>query len=346
MTPRIRTEGHDGLLDPEEEKLYREQDLADYRRRSGKARSTPSSRSMLNAWLSPDGREFEFIDGHHAWAQDAEEWDDDPVAHLRPKEGTRSDRTHHTVRAMYRAGWIRRTPGGGGYQGHHSSLPKILARAREDFPNRKRVHLDLLLDQRGTDGRRWVSKVIHLDDDQPYVRNESADHLIALALLEVASSPPYHMDPEELGVLHHMGDEHVDEIDPSRLQSRDHGYYGRGFYVSSFPLRGYGRRMSKFTVKPGAKILRVPLKHEDAHPELQQAVHDHFMKHVLPKAEARGKAAEFHDEVAHWKTSPISWKDAVDRFARENEYDIDHYGQGEIVVKNPRVLTPVKRRKR
>lgn len=147
---------------------------------------------------------------------------------------------------------------------------------------------------------------------------------------------PFNKSGEDLGILHHGSSQKIHEIDTDKLQQKDYGYYGRGFYVSKSELgaRPYGRHITKLKMKSGSRILYSNL-HASQSPELHKAIIEHAKQHWRPVAEARGKAEQHDAEMEHLHKSPIAWKDAVDRYARDHKYDAVRHTDGEIVVKNP-----------
>lgn len=140
---------------------------------------------------------------------------------------------------------------------------------------------------------------------------------------------------ERIAALHHSGARKIKKIDPDMLQTRDSGFYGRGFYTSTDKdyTKSYGRHTSTFRPKPHARILHSALNAKDA-PELHKAILEHSHKHWRPAAEARGKAHLHDEEMAHISKSPISWKNAVSRYAHDRNYDIVHHSAGEVVIRN------------
>jgi len=151
----------------------------------------------------------------------------------------------------------------------------------------------------------------------------------------------------DLPMLYHGGKEFINDVDPDMLQSRDHGFYGRGFYCATRPdlVKGYGGRVSGFAVDPGARVLRSALNAADAPSGLIEGVEAEAQETVFPKAEARGKGTDYLEELARIHTSPLAWKSAVDEFGTRQGYDIIWHSDAEVVVKNLNVLrrVPVKR---
>lgn len=143
-----------------------------------------------------------------------------------------------------------------------------------------------------------------------------------------------------LGKLYHGSGEHLTHVDETALQKRDSGYYGRGFYTarSKSAAKTYGRKLTQIHVHPHATVLHSSLHPKDA-PELHKEIQEHATKHWRPLAEARGKAHLHDEEMKHVSTSPIAWKEAVDRYARDKHYDIVHHSDGEVVIKNPKIVS-------
>lgn len=139
----------------------------------------------------------------------------------------------------------------------------------------------------------------------------------------------------------HAGKTKITEIDPLKLQSRDSGYYGRGFYVGESPdgVKGYGKTISKFDVAPDARILDVgmlPTKNQEKATEIA----DFFYNQGVDSAKARGKLDNFLFEIEQIKKDPLAYKNAADRFAEQLGYDIVQYAPNEIVIKNLQKIKP------
>lgn len=146
----------------------------------------------------------------------------------------------------------------------------------------------------------------------------------------------------ELDVVYHGSKEFIKAVDPSRLQGRDYGYYGRGFYVASTisGAKAYGGRISTFRVDPSATVLWADVfKRVD--PQLVDALIDHKYNKHIDRVRQRGKEEGFLAELELIRTSHLALKDAVDEYARDKDYDIVYYGPGEIVVKDTNVLTRI-----
>src|SRR5262249_42303855 len=114
-------------------------------------------------------------------------------------------------------------------------------------------------------------------------------------------TPAFVKSGAELGTLYHAGNRKVTQIDPSALQSRDYGFYGKGFYgsKSEHGTRGYGNKVTSFSLKPDAKVLMSALRPEDANPALVEAVKRHALESGTSAAAKRGKLNQLRDEVEH-----------------------------------------------
>lgn len=143
-----------------------------------------------------------------------------------------------------------------------------------------------------------------------------------------------------LGTLYHGSNEHLTHIDEHRLQSRDSGYYGKGLYAarSKSAAKTYGRKLTEIRVHPEATVLHSSLHAHDS-PELHKHILEHAHKHWRPLAEARGKAHLHDEEMTHLAKSPIAWKEAVDRYARDKHHDLIHHSDGEVVIKNHKMVS-------
>jgi hypothetical protein len=87
-------------------------------------------------------------------------------------------------------------------------------------------------------------------------------------------------------------------------------------------------------VDPGAKVLKSALKPEEATPALRRDVKETLFQAGLARATERGKVEQLREETNSVEESPISWKNAVDRFAEIKGYDIVRHSPAEVVVKN------------
>jgi len=147
----------------------------------------------------------------------------------------------------------------------------------------------------------------------------------------------------DIGVVYHGSNEFIKTIDRSRLQSRDAGFYGRGFYVSQSRTgaRFYGGRISTFAVDPNATVLQGSLLPAKAPPGLVDEVIRYKYDKAIDRARARGKEDALADELEYIRTSPTSWSQALNDYANGMGYDIAAFAPGEMVVKNIEVLTRV-----
>lgn len=160
---------------------------------------------------------------------------------------------------------------------------------------------------------------------------------------ESSPSPaPFKKTGGDFGTFYHGGKESIAQIDPARLQSRDPGFYGRGFYVATTPTAAkmYGRTISKFRLKPDAKVLESTLRPQDASQELRDAVAGYFEEVIFPKAKERGRLESAKEELQEAMRSPISWKDAVNAYGRHENFDVIKHSDGEVVVRNLDVIEP------
>lgn len=163
----------------------------------------------------------------------------------------------------------------------------------------------------------------------------------------VGGEKPWIKGGSDVGEIYHGGAEKIRKVDPEKLQRRDYGYYGSGFYVTSSKkgAKAYGRVVTKGRISPDAKVLDVTagtkrgsgLIPKEVHPKLLDEVYNHLHDKGIERARARGKEDDFLKDLDLMKTSPIEWKNAVDRYAVDHGFDVVRYG-GEIVVKNPNVF--------
>ena len=152
---------------------------------------------------------------------------------------------------------------------------------------------------------------------------------------------PWETHGPSLGAaVYHGGKEGIQEIDESKLQRRDSGFYGEGFYVADTRkwARTYGTTVTKFEVDPDATVLNATLKVDDADARLVEAVVSHYRKMSEPNAKAKGKMDLLELELKDIKTSNISWARALDKYAAHLGIDIVKFSGGEILVKNPKMV--------
>jgi ADP-ribose pyrophosphatase YjhB (NUDIX family) len=162
-----------------------------------------------------------------------------------------------------------------------------------------------------------------------------------------AAEQPWEKSGKDLGSVYHGGAEKVRRIDPERIQSRDYGYYGSGFYVTDIDkkaARSYGGVVTKGRIAADAKVLDLSaaskvvgggLRPQEVHPKLVDRVYKHLYDKGIERARSRGKEKDFLNELSRVREHPLDWKDAVNRFAIDNKYDVIKYSPGEIVIKRP-----------
>jgi hypothetical protein len=154
---------------------------------------------------------------------------------------------------------------------------------------------------------------------------------------------------KELGTVYHGGKTTVGEVDPSKLQQRDAGFYGPGFYVTKNEqyAKTYGNKVSQKTFNRDAKILDVDTIHpgyeKKVSPELQKEIEATERAYLagLPKAQKNPNLVNDYLELINPKSKSFdlhSWIEAVNRHAEQKGYDAIRFSDGEIVVKNPKAL--------
>ena len=154
---------------------------------------------------------------------------------------------------------------------------------------------------------------------------------------------------KEIGAVYHGGKTTVGEVDPSKLQQRDAGFYGPGFYVTKNEqyAKTYGNKVSQKTFNPDAKILDVGTIHpgyeKKVNPELQKEIEATQRAYLagLPKAQKNPNLVNDYLELIDPKSKSFdlhSWIEAVNRHAEQKGYDAIRFSDGEIVVKNPKAL--------
>src|SRR6266404_5838564 len=154
---------------------------------------------------------------------------------------------------------------------------------------------------------------------------------------------------KDLGTVYHGGKTTVGEVDPSKLQQRDAGFYGPGFYVTTNEqyAKTYGSKVSQKAFNPDAKILDVATIHpgyeQKVNPELQKEIEATQRAYLarLPKAQKNPNLVNDYLELIDPKSKSFdlhSWIEAVNRHAEQKGYDAIRFSDGEIVVKNPKAL--------
>lgn len=149
-------------------------------------------------------------------------------------------------------------------------------------------------------------------------------------------------DGSSLGELYHGGSKKINRVDPDRLQSRDSGYYGRGFYTTATPeyAKTYGGRITKVRIKPDASVLVASLRRENAPDGLFDAVKKlHFEVWESRGIERRTPRSQWDDMFDAETSNPVGWKNAVLVYAshmehRGNAFDVIRWSNGEIVIRN------------
>lgn len=152
----------------------------------------------------------------------------------------------------------------------------------------------------------------------------------------------------QVGSVYHGSKQRVDAIDPAKLQSRDSGFYGGGFYTTTNKefAKTYGPRVSEFKFSPNATVLNASLEAKNAPAGLVEQVQGYEHLRGFAAASARGKADAFREYVKSIPENNMEWKNAVNRFAEAHGFDAVNYGAGEVVIKNPASVVAVKKSKR
>ena len=135
----------------------------------------------------------------------------------------------------------------------------------------------------------------------------------------------------------HAGRFRIHHVDASKLQGRDEGYYGKGFYVSDsakYVKTWYGPVVTAFNISADAKILWASVDWDSASYDLQKTISAQVKKLLRQ----RGKESEFNKQIALLKENQIEWVHQVDMYAEDDKYDIVCFNSDEIVVKNLKVL--------
>jgi len=163
------------------------------------------------------------------------------------------------------------------------------------------------------------------------------------------ATKPWDKTGEDFDSVYHGGKVQVGEVDPSKLQQRDAGFFGKGFYVaaSEKAAKMYGPKVSEKSFAPDARILDVDTIHPQyehkINPELQKEVEESQRAYLqsLPKAQKNPALVDNYMELIDPKSKAFdlhSWIDAVNRYGEQKGYDAIRFSDGEIVVKNPQAM--------
>ena len=137
----------------------------------------------------------------------------------------------------------------------------------------------------------------------------------------------------------HAGPRKITQVDPTKLQSRDPGFYGKGFYVSELPQYGYGNVVSKFDL-PDELIFKARRSPEFDEATAKKVAAWYYDKRKAA-AEARGKLDDLAWERDQILKKPIDYIKAVNDYATDHGYKAISFGSSEVVVKDPSVLKPL-----
>lgn len=148
----------------------------------------------------------------------------------------------------------------------------------------------------------------------------------------------YEMTGDQLGTLYHGGKTKITEVDPGRLQSRDHGFYGAGFYMTTSRdyAKTYGRTLTKAQLSSDTRVLVSSLNSGDASPKLVEDVRSFTLDLWEKRAAERGRPFDREraaGELQYEIDSPIGWARLVTSFGSHNGYDVIKHSDGEIVVR-------------
>lgn len=140
--------------------------------------------------------------------------------------------------------------------------------------------------------------------------------------------------------LYHAGPKKIDRILKKKLQARDEGWFGSGFYVATdadYVLKWYGSVLTTIKPNPDARVLVASLNATK-----DMTLYNDIMKHEqgmlkAREAKSRGEYSSYIETLKKlYKKNQIEWVHAVDRFAEDNEFDIVFFLNEEIVIKNPK----------
>lgn len=139
---------------------------------------------------------------------------------------------------------------------------------------------------------------------------------------------------------------------PDLLQSRDHGFFGSGFYVADTPqhAKHYGPAVVKVTLKPEAKVLCAlePGKHSSLIPTSPPSYHDEFRDYWLNVISAR-RGLEYALDIVDNTMTPgekefdrLGWYQSVTSWCRSTGYADAVNWLGETVILNPSCIKEIK----
>ena len=153
----------------------------------------------------------------------------------------------------------------------------------------------------------------------------------------------YEKTGKQMPPIYHGGPRKITSIDSTRVQSRDAGFYGAGFYTTTNKefSKSYGSAVTTLQFKPSAKILIASITPENAPVGLVEDVISFLYKRYLPRAKKRGREQGLKAELSMIRTDHIAWTQTVDDFVKLKKYDAVMYGAGEVVVKNLKAIVIV-----
>jgi hypothetical protein len=147
-------------------------------------------------------------------------------------------------------------------------------------------------------------------------------------------------------------------VDPGRLQRRDSGYYGLGFYAAETPTgaRPYGKALLRLTLRPGARVLDATegreflgllglMRFGGGRPSYWPLVRTRFLARAEPR---RGRAyaeqywREVHEPDSPYFSASDTAKEVAD-WARDAGFDAVRWSPGEWVVVNAAAVQKLER---
>src|SRR6202453_4839639 len=164
----------------------------------------------------------------------------------------------------------------------------------------------------------------------------------------ISSDMPRTLDTSEIikqklqdqnNTLVHYGNEDVKNIDESKLQARDSGEYGKGFYVSRNELNQpyYGKVKSYFEIKNGAKILNKKTFDPEDYKKYVAELNGHNYEDIQSNPDKYGdysdllKIDNFEDAVRYDRKG-------LNDYARKRGFDIYEPRKDEVVVLNSKSI--------
>jgi hypothetical protein len=149
--------------------------------------------------------------------------------------------------------------------------------------------------------------------------------------------PKHEISGHELGPFMHGTNHNIREINPERLNARDNGFFGKGFYGTKDKetAKWYGKKASRHVLQSGAKVLRYHRDVSKNQPEFVAKVKEHASHNDIYKADLGSHGihqkmdSTDHDIATHpsfpnHDYHPHDWDKMVQHYADHHDYDAVH----------------------